>query len=75
MLAQYPVAGAVLLLNTFLLTTTEGIATGDLLSANYHFSWFRALSPDRQASGRRIRDLRAAGQAPSGIVSEAAELN
>jgi hypothetical protein len=43
-LAQYLDVGAALLLNTFLLAATEGIATGDLLSANYHFCRFRTLS-------------------------------
>lgn len=43
-LAQHPDVDAALLLNTFLLAVAEGIATGDLLSANYHFCWFRTLS-------------------------------
>lgn len=43
-LAQYPDVDVALLLNTFLLAATEGIATGDLLSANYHFCWFQKLS-------------------------------
>lgn len=43
-LSQYLDVDAALLINTFLLAATEGIATGDLLSANYHFSWFQTLS-------------------------------
>lgn len=42
--AQYPDSGDALVLNCMLLAATEGIATGDLVSANYHFSWFRTLS-------------------------------
>ena len=44
MLAQYPDVDAGLLSNCLLLSATEAIATGDELSANYHFAWFEALS-------------------------------
>lgn len=44
LLAQYPDVDAALLLNCLLLAATEGIATGDRVSANYHFAWFQALS-------------------------------
>ena len=44
LLAQYPDADAALVLNCMLLAATEGIAAGDGVSANYHYSWFRALS-------------------------------
>ena len=44
LLAQYPDVDAALLLNCLLLAATEGIATGNLVSANYHFAWFQMLS-------------------------------
>jgi hypothetical protein len=44
LLAQYPDIDAGLLLNCLLLAATEGIATGNLVNANYHFAWFRMLS-------------------------------
>ena len=43
LLAQYPDVDAGLLLNCLLLAATEGIATGDRVSANYHFAWFQKL--------------------------------
>ncbi len=43
LLAQYPDVDAALLSNCLLLAATEAIATGDELSANYHFAWFEAL--------------------------------
>ena len=42
--AQYPDIDSALLLNCLLLAATEGIATGNLLDANYHFAWFQVLS-------------------------------
>jgi hypothetical protein len=42
--AQYPDVDAGLLLNCLLLAATEGIATGNLMNANYHFAWFQMLS-------------------------------
>lgn len=44
LLAQYPDSDTALVLNCMLLAATEGIATGDAVSANYHYSWFRTLS-------------------------------
>ncbi|KLO27230.1 hypothetical protein ABW16_16610 [Mycolicibacter heraklionensis] len=44
LLAQYPESDTALVLNCMLLAATEGIATGDMVSANYHYSWFRTLS-------------------------------
>lgn len=44
LLAQYPDSEPALVLNCMLLAATEGIATGDTVSANYHYSWFRTLS-------------------------------
>ncbi|MDI3313215.1 MAG: DUF5631 domain-containing protein [Mycobacterium sp.] len=44
LLARYPDIDTAQLLNCLLLAATEGIATGDRVSANYHFSWFQALS-------------------------------
>jgi hypothetical protein len=42
--AQYPDIDNGLLLNCLLLAATEGIATGSLVNANYHFAWFQMLS-------------------------------
>jgi hypothetical protein len=44
LLAQYPDVDAAVLLNCLLLAATEGIANGNLISANYHFAWFQRLS-------------------------------
>jgi Family of unknown function (DUF5631)/Family of unknown function (DUF5632) len=44
LLAQYPDIDAGLLLNCLLLAATEGIATKNQVSANYHFAWFQLLS-------------------------------
>ena len=44
LLAQYPDSDTALVLNCMLLAATEGIATGDMVSANYHYSWFRTLN-------------------------------
>ncbi len=44
LLAQYPDVDSGLLLNCLLLAATEGIATGNLVNANYHFAWFQLLS-------------------------------
>jgi hypothetical protein len=43
-LAQYPDVDSGLLLNCLLLAATEGIATKNQVSANYHFAWFQLLS-------------------------------
>jgi hypothetical protein len=52
LLAQYPDIDAGLLLNCLLLAATEGIATKNQVSANYHFAWFQSLSAP-PASGWR----------------------
>jgi hypothetical protein len=44
LLAQYPDVDSGLLLNCLLLAATEGIATKNQVSANYHFAWFQLLS-------------------------------
>jgi hypothetical protein len=44
LLAQYPDVDSGLLLNCLLLAATEGIATKNHVSANYHFAWFQLLS-------------------------------
>ena len=44
LLAQYPDIDAGLLLNCLLLAATEGMATKNQLSANYHFAWFQLLT-------------------------------
>lgn len=53
LLAQYPDVDHTVLLNCLLLAATEGIATGDRLTANYHFAWYQALNaplPNKRAS-------------------------
>jgi hypothetical protein len=44
LLGQYPDTDTAVVLNCMLLAATEGMATGDTVSANYHYSWFRTLS-------------------------------
>jgi len=44
LLAQYPAVNSALLLNCLLLAATEAIVTGDPISANYHFVWYRKLA-------------------------------
>ncbi len=44
LLAQYPDVDPGQLLNCLLLAATEGIATKNAVSANYHFAWFQVLS-------------------------------
>ena len=44
LLAQYPNVDRPVLLNCLLLAATEGIVTGDPITANYHLSWFQKLS-------------------------------
>lgn len=44
LLAQYPDSDIALVLNCMLLAASEGMATGDTVSANYHYSWFRTLT-------------------------------
>jgi hypothetical protein len=44
LLAEYPDVDTALLLNCLLLAATEGIASGNAVTANYHFAWFQMLS-------------------------------
>jgi hypothetical protein len=44
LLVQYPDVDPALLLNCLLLAATEGMVTGDAISANYHFAWFQKLN-------------------------------
>ncbi|WP_409427835.1 DUF5631 domain-containing protein [Mycobacterium sp. SMC-11] len=44
LLAQYPDSDIALVLNCMLLAASEGMATGDTVSANYHYSWFQTLT-------------------------------
>jgi Family of unknown function (DUF5631)/Family of unknown function (DUF5632) len=44
LLDQYPAVDPALLLNCMLLAATEGIVTGDSISANYHLTWFQKLN-------------------------------
>ena len=44
LLAQYPDSDTALVLTCMLLAASEGMATGDTVSANYHYSWFRMLT-------------------------------
>jgi hypothetical protein len=44
LLAQYPDVDPGQLLNCLLLAATEGMATKNLVNANYHFAWFQMLS-------------------------------
>src|ERR1700753_1020096 len=43
LLVQYPDVNPALLLNCLLLAATEGIASGDAVSANYHLAWYQRL--------------------------------
>lgn len=44
LVVRYPDVDPALLLNCLLLAATEGIVTGDTISANYHFAWFQKLN-------------------------------
>ena len=44
LLVRYPEVDTTVLLNCLLLAATDGAVTGDSISANYHFAWFRKLS-------------------------------
>ena len=44
LLVQYPTVNPALLLKCLLMAATEGIASGDLVSANYHLAWFQKLA-------------------------------
>lgn len=52
LLAQYPEVDAALLSNCLLLAATEAIATGDEVSANYHYAWFEALNAPPKSQWR-----------------------
>jgi hypothetical protein len=43
LLVQYPDVEPRALLDCLLLSATESLATGDPVSANYHFAWFQKL--------------------------------
>ncbi|ORV62701.1 hypothetical protein AWC03_05990 [Mycobacterium europaeum] len=44
LLVQYPAVNPALLLKCLLMAATEGIASGDAVSANYHLAWFQKLA-------------------------------
>ncbi|WP_145010499.1 DUF5631 domain-containing protein [Mycobacterium marseillense] len=44
LLVQYPNVNPALLLKCLLMAATEGIASGDTVSANYHLAWFHKLA-------------------------------
>jgi hypothetical protein len=44
LLVQYPNINSALLLNCLLLAATEGISSGDAVSANYHLAWYQRLA-------------------------------
>lgn len=44
LLVQYPNVNPALLLKCLLMAATEGIASGDAVSANYHLAWYQKLS-------------------------------
>ncbi len=44
LLVQYPNVNPALLLKCLLIAATEGIASGDTVSANYHLAWYHKLA-------------------------------
>ena len=44
LLVQYPMVNPALLLKCLLMAATEGIASGDSVSANYHLAWYQKLA-------------------------------
>lgn len=44
LLVQYPTVNPALLLKCLLMAATEGIASGDAVSANYHLAWYQKLA-------------------------------
>lgn len=44
LLVQYPAVSSALLLKCMLMAATEGIASGDRVSANYHLAWYQSLA-------------------------------
>jgi hypothetical protein len=49
LLVQYPAVEQTTLLDCLLLSATESLATGDPVSANYHFAWFQELTASTAA--------------------------
>ncbi len=45
LVVQYPEVNPGLLLDCLLLAATEGIVSGDSVSANYHLAWYQELAP------------------------------
>ncbi len=50
LLVQYPNINPALLLKCLLMAATEGIASGDAVSANYHLAWYHKLAASTPAS-------------------------
>lgn len=50
LLVQYPNVNPGLLLKCLLMAATEGIASGDTVSANYHLAWYHKLAASTPAS-------------------------
>lgn len=46
LLVQYPSVNPALLLKCLLMAATEGIASGDPVSANYHLAWYQKLAAE-----------------------------
>lgn len=44
LLVQYPTVNPALLLKCLLMAATEGVASGDSVSANYHLAWYQKLA-------------------------------
>ncbi|OBI07657.1 hypothetical protein A5679_10655 [Mycobacterium scrofulaceum] len=44
LMIQYPAVNPALLLKCLLMAATEGIASGDSVSANYHLAWYQKLA-------------------------------
>nr|WP_067737729.1 DUF5631 domain-containing protein [Mycobacterium sp. 852014-50255_SCH5639931]OBB68456.1 hypothetical protein A5758_08150 [Mycobacterium sp. 852014-50255_SCH5639931] len=49
LLVQYPTVNPALLLKCLLMAATEGIASGDAVSANYHLAWYQKLAAQAPA--------------------------
>ncbi|OJZ69090.1 hypothetical protein BRW65_23915 [Mycobacterium paraffinicum] len=50
LLVQYPSVNPTLLLKCLLMAATEGIASGDSISANYHLAWYQKLAAQTPAA-------------------------
>lgn len=46
LLVQYPTVNPTLLLKCLLMAATEGLASGDPVSANYHLAWYQKLAAE-----------------------------